>query len=83
MTPAIISQCPEDVAEVRAEEGYRLYVRFFDGTRGYVEMRDRVLSSDPRPYGALANASAFANVGIGFGTVMWANGLDLAPERDV
>ena len=78
--PPIVSEHAEDVAEVRAESDYRLYVRFFDGTAGYVDMKARVLSSEARVFATLASPDVFAQVGIGFGSVMWANGMDLAPD---
>jgi hypothetical protein len=78
--PPIISQRPEDVAEVRAEDNYRLYVRFFDGTAGYVEMKERVLSPGAKAFASLADPEVFSQVGIGLGTVMWANEMDLAPD---
>lgn len=78
--PPIICERPEDVAEVRAEEDYRLYVRFFDGTSGHVEMKERVLSPNARAFASLADPEVFAQVGIGLGTVMWANEMDLAPD---
>jgi len=43
-------------------------------------MKERVLSKDARVFASLADPEAFAKVGIGFGGVMWANGLDLAPD---
>ena len=78
--PPIISDRPEDVAEVRAEAGYRLYVRFFDGTAGYVEMKERVLSPNAKAFASLADPEVFSRVGLGLGTVMWANEMDLAPD---
>jgi Protein of unknown function (DUF2442) len=78
--PPIICEQPDDVAEVRAEEGYRLFVRFFDGTCGYVDLKERVQSKDARAFAFLADSETFKQVGIGLGTVMWANGMDLAPD---
>jgi hypothetical protein len=78
--PPIISKGPEDVAEVRAEDNYRLYVRFFDGTAGHVDLKERVLSPEARAFAPLADPEVFAQVGIGFGTVMWVNEIDLAPD---
>jgi hypothetical protein len=78
--PPILSERAEDVAEVSDVGDYRLYVRFFDGTAGYVDMKERVLSPNARAFASLADPKVFSQIGIGFGTVMWANEMDLAPD---
>jgi len=78
--PPIISTHPDDVAEVQTESDYRLYVRFFDGTAGVVEMRDLIFGERAGVFAALRDVKEFEKVGIGYGSVMWANGLDLAPD---
>jgi hypothetical protein len=80
LNPPIIATQPDDVAEVRVLEGYRLYVRFFDGTDGTVEMRELIFGKRAGVFAALAAPEEFAKVGLGYGTVMWANELDLAPD---
>jgi hypothetical protein len=55
-------------------------VRFFDGTSGIVEMRELIFGKCAGVFAALADVEEFAKVGIGYGAVMWANGLDLAPD---
>lgn len=67
INPPIISKRPDCVAGVRPLRDFQLYVRFFDGTAGTVEMREMIFVE-------------FEKVRIGFGAVMWANGLDLAPD---
>ena len=78
--PPIIACNADDVAEVRAEENYRLFVRFFDGTSGLVEMREAIFKKAPNPYATLADPNLFAQVGLAYGTVAWVNELDLAPD---
>jgi hypothetical protein len=78
--PPIISQHPDDVAEVRALDNFQLYVRFFDGTDGRVEMRGKIFSEKAGVFASLRDPEEFAKVGIGWGAVMWANELDLAPD---
>jgi hypothetical protein len=78
--PPIIARNPDDVAEVRAEENYRLFVRFFDGLSGYVEMREAIFNPPPNPYTTLADPQLFAQVGLAYGTVAWINEVDLAPD---
>lgn len=78
--PPIVCMQPDDVAEVRALEGFRLFVRFCDGTQGFVEMSERVLARREGVFCSLADPKVFAQVGIQYGAVTWANGVDLAPD---
>jgi hypothetical protein len=78
--PPIVCTQPDDVAEVRALEGFRLFVRFFDGTQGFVEMIERVHRANAGVFCSLADPAAFADVSVVFGAVTWANGVDLAPD---
>ncbi|MES2390212.1 MAG: DUF2442 domain-containing protein [Acidobacteriota bacterium] len=80
MIPPCICQRGDDVAEVWAEDGYQLKVRFFDGTAGTVDMRELIFGDRAGVFAALRDPVEFAKVGIGLGTVMWANELDLAPD---
>jgi len=78
--PPIISRRPDCVAEVDAKEDWQLIVRFFDGTAGTVAMKEMIFSPDAGVFAQLRDIAEFQRVGIGFGAVMWANGLDLAPD---
>jgi hypothetical protein len=65
------------VTEARGLPGYRLWVRFSDGTESEIEF----IAADPRPIVAeLRNAEVFAAIRVEMDTVVWANGFDLAPE---
>ena len=80
VVPPIVCNHPDDVAEVRAERNYRLFVRFFDGTEGTVDMSALVHSPNPGVFGALADPARFAEARVELGTVSWPEGLDLAPD---
>ena len=68
------------VADAKALPGYRLWVRFSDGSEGEVQLKDFVFS-DSRPIvAALRDPGVFAAIRVDLDTVVWANGLDLAPE---
>jgi hypothetical protein len=47
---------------------------------GHVEMEERVLGAQAKAVASLADPQVFAQVGIGLGTVMWADEMDLAPD---
>jgi hypothetical protein len=80
LNPPIIACNSDDVAEVVALENYRLFVRFFDGTSGHVDMKERIFKNVPNPYASLSDPELFAQVGLAYGSVAWINELDLAPD---
>lgn len=80
ITPAIVCTQGDDVAEVRAEPGHRLFVRFFDGTSGIVDLSLLVSSPNAGVFAELRDPERFAEVGIELGAVVWPSGLDLAPD---
>jgi hypothetical protein len=66
------------VISVLPLEGYRLALRFDDGTEGVVEMRDRLFGPMFEP---LRDPAFFRQVFVDeFGAVVWPNGADLAPD---
>jgi Protein of unknown function (DUF2442) len=71
---------PDDVAEVQPRENYQLFVRYFDGTGGFVEMRELIFSDRAGVFASLRDPEIFAQVGIEYGAVTWANGVDIAPD---
>lgn len=68
------------VAEVRALPGYRLRVRFNDGTEGCVDMAQFLESPVAGVFAALRDEAAFQDVDVVLGAVTWPGGLDLAPD---
>lgn len=70
-----------DVVDVEAREGFRVWVRFEDGTEGEVDL------SDLAGRGVFArwteDPSEFARVSVDAesGTLAWPGGLDVAPDR--
>jgi hypothetical protein len=80
LTPPIVCNHPDDVAEVRAERNYRLSVKFFDGTAGTVDMSVLIHSPNAGVFASLADPARFAEVRIELGAVSWPCGPDLAPD---
>lgn len=74
------SDHPDDVAEVRAQNDFRLHVRFFDGVNGTVEMSDLIHSRDAGVFAVLADPTLFSQARVEYGAVSWPCGLDLAPD---
>lgn len=71
---------PWRVAEVRALPGYRLSVRFNDGTAGDVDMATVLTSGGDGVFAPLKDATVFARVDVVLGAVTWPGDLDLAPD---
>ena len=64
--------------QVRALDGYRLFVEFKDGRHGILDMEDRLFGPVFEP---LRDPAVFRQVAIDeFGVVSWPNGADLAPD---
>ena len=80
MNPPIRLTMPWRVVAVAPLPGYRLHVRFLDGSEGYVDMSARVRSRKAGVFAALADEALFNQVGIDVGAVTWPGELDLAPD---
>jgi hypothetical protein len=78
--PPIVCEQPDDVQSVIPLPGYRLAVRFFDGTSGLIEMRAMIESREAGVFEALRDPATFNAVRIDLGAVSWPNGADLAPD---
>jgi hypothetical protein len=78
-SPAFI---PWRLVELRALEDYQLFQRFADGTEGYTQMKERIFREDAGVFATLRDPAVFAQVSIdpAFGSVQWANGVDIAPD---
>jgi len=69
-----------DVVEVRALEGYRVFVRFEDGVQGEVDVSEMVTFEGV--FAPLRDPARFAEVRVHpeLRTVYWPNGADLDPD---
>jgi Protein of unknown function (DUF2442) len=74
------SNVPWYITLVRVLPDFKLSVEFIDGTSGTVEMRELIFSEGAGVFRALRDENVFANVAAEDGDVIWANGLDLAPD---
>ena len=67
-----------DVTEVTPLDGYRLHVTFDDGNSGTFDMTPWLGFPVFEP---LRDESMFRRARIDYGTVVWDDGIDIAPER--
>jgi hypothetical protein len=67
--PTPLFNQPYDVEAVIALPGYRLAVRFFDGTSGIVDMKAMIEGENAGVFAALRDPALFNTVTIDIGTV--------------
>ena len=68
------------VIQARYLEGYKIWLCFSDGLEGTIDLEKTILE-DSRPiFQALRDLEQFQQFQVDMDTVVWANGLDLAPE---
>jgi hypothetical protein len=79
-TPGVVPCAPWRVIEVRALTGYRLAVRFTDGTSGEVNLSRLIKSKNAGVFAGLQDPVLFAKVYLECGVVMWPGEIDLAPD---
>ena len=80
VAPSIQPRMPWRVADVEALPGFRLRVRFLDGTEGIVDMAGLIASPGAGVFAALADAEVFARAYVEHGAVTWPGEIDLAPD---
>lgn len=68
------------MASVRALDGYRLHVRFVDGTEGEVWMDALIHSPDAGVFRGLSDPQVFSSVRLEHGVVTWPEEIDIAPD---
>lgn len=78
--PGVIPAAPWRVTEVQALAGYRLKVRFRDGTEGIVDLSRLVTGERAGVFAVLRDLKLFAQARVECGAVTWPGGLDLAPD---
>lgn len=61
-------------------EHYKIYIAFNDGKAGIINL-ENVIRQDTRPiFKELINLEKFKSFSLKADTIVWENGLDLAPE---
>jgi hypothetical protein len=78
--PPLRPAAPWRVAHVEVLSGFRLHVRFNDGTEGTVELADFLNSESAGVFAALRDEGLFRQARLRLGAVVWPDDLDLAPD---
>ena len=80
LIPPIEATSPDDVRDVIPLPGYRLAVRFHDGTSGIVDMSALIVGPNAGVFARLRDPAMFARVHVLYGVVTWPGEIDLAPD---
>ncbi len=59
---------------------HRVVVTFNDGTSGVVDLHDTIFQDARELFRQLRDPEAFSRFRVAMDTIVWENGLDLAPE---
>lgn len=71
---------PWRLTKVTPLQNYILEVEFTDGTHGFVEMHNFVMSEKAGVFSVLKNKDLFNQVYLTYGVATWPGQLDLAPD---
>jgi hypothetical protein len=80
VTPPVRPHAPWRVAHMEVLSGFRLRVRFNDGTEGTVELAGFLNSASAGVFAVLRDESLFRRARVELGAVSWPENLDLAPD---
>lgn len=80
LIPPVRPRAPWRVVEAEPLPGFRLRVRFRDGSDGIVEMSDFIHSDVAGVFAALRDEELFRQATVTLGAVTWPGDLDLAPD---
>jgi hypothetical protein len=68
------------ISEADYIEDYKIHVTFNSGESGIIDLKE-VICNDKRPvFRELSDIAMFRLFKVDFDTIVWKNGLDLAPE---
>ena len=79
-SPAIVCTSHWRLTKVKPLSNYRLEVEFIDGTHGFVEMQQQIMSEEAGVFAGLRDVNIFRQAHIELGAVTWPNEIDLAPD---
>jgi len=80
IAPEIIPKAPWRITSVCPLPGFRLQVRFNDGTEGTANLSGLLTSPDAGVFAPLRDEKFFSQVALHYGAVTWPGELDLAPD---
>ncbi len=79
-TSGIVPTAPWRLKTVKPLVDYELEVEFNDGTHGFVEMTQLIMSREAGVFSALKNKDIFNKAYLEYGVITWPGEIDLAPD---
>jgi hypothetical protein len=80
IAPGVVCAAPWRLTKVKSLANYRLKVEFIDGTQGFVDMSQKILSKKAGVFSKLISIELFNQVYLDYGAVTWPGDIDLAPD---
>lgn len=80
LTPPVTPRAAWRIAAMRVLPGYRMEVRFNDGTEGEVDLSALIHSAEAGVFACLRDEALFRKARVQMGAVTWPGDLDLAPD---
>jgi hypothetical protein len=68
------------VVNARIVEGYKVEIRFNDGTDGIIDFQNIIKNDKREIIKELLDKNKFQTVKVEYDTLVWENGVDFAPE---
>jgi hypothetical protein len=68
------------IKEAEYIEDYKIHVTFNTGERGTIDLKEVIFNDKRQVFKELVDIARFKHFKIEFDTIVWENGLDLAPE---
>lgn len=68
------------ITEAKHIDSYKLWLKFNDNTEGVVDLESTIINDRRKIFKELRNQEQFKRFKVDADTIVWENGLDLAPE---
>lgn len=69
-----------NIENAEYKKDYKIFVSFDDGKKGIIDLESFLFDKNSGVFKDLKNKENFKNFAVNFHTLVWKNGLDLAPE---
>jgi hypothetical protein len=68
------------ITEAKHVKSYEIWIKFNDGVEGIVDLQSTITNDHREIFRELINEDQFRRFKVDADTIVWENGLDLAPE---
>ena len=68
------------IKEAEYVEDYKIYITFNSGESGTIDLKEVIYNDKRSLFRELVDIAKFRQFKVDFDTIVWKNGLDLAPE---